>query len=186
MRPQKVNSSELLQGMLNVFRSKGYEGASLNDLATSSGLQKASLYHRFPNGKKEIATAVLNYVNEGLQKDLCKILADTTTPSNKRIIKVIENINSFYDGGKATCLLRSISLNTGMELFGTEIKDNMNEWINAFTNFGKEIGFSEATALENAKETLITIQGSLVVSKGLGDYTIFKKALSKIEHIYKG
>jgi len=55
MRPQKVNNTELVKGLLNVFRSKGYDGASLNDLAVASGLQKASLYHRFPNGKKEIA-----------------------------------------------------------------------------------------------------------------------------------
>ncbi len=185
MRPQKINDLELLDGMLNVFRSKGYEGTSLNDLAISSGLQKASLYHRFPKGKKQIASAVLNYANEALHKNIYEILSNNTIPTNQRILKVIENIDSFYEGGKTACILRSISLNTGIELFGSTIKSTMEEWINAFTTFGKEIGFNEELAIENAKETLIIIQGTLVVSRGVEDITIFKRGLSKIEQIYK-
>jgi len=55
MRPKKVLDETILKGLAEVFRSKGYEGASLKDLSEATGLKKASLYHRFPNGKSEMA-----------------------------------------------------------------------------------------------------------------------------------
>ncbi|MEP1982729.1 MAG: helix-turn-helix domain-containing protein, partial [Maribacter dokdonensis] len=61
MRPQKVLDIEILTGLTKVFRSRGYEGASLKELSEATGLKKASLYHRFPNGKQEMADAVLQH-----------------------------------------------------------------------------------------------------------------------------
>jgi len=185
MRPQKVNNTELVKGLLNVFRSKGYDGASLNDLAVASGLQKASLYHRFPNGKKEIAAAVLKYVNEGIHEGIYEVLTNTSVSVNNRLTKVLANINVFYEEGEANCILRSMTLDSGIKLFKNDIKDGMEKWINAFTFLGKEVGFNDTKAMQEARETLIIIQGSLLVSKALGNLTPFKEALSKIENIYK-
>ncbi|RZL16088.1 MAG: TetR/AcrR family transcriptional regulator, partial [Pedobacter sp.] len=33
MRPQKILDTDMISGLTKVFRDKGYEGASLNDLA---------------------------------------------------------------------------------------------------------------------------------------------------------
>ena len=61
MRPQKVQDIEIMTSLVKTFRSRGYEGSSLAELAKSTGLKKASLYHRFPKGKEEMAIAVLNH-----------------------------------------------------------------------------------------------------------------------------
>ena len=55
MRPQKVQDIEIIESLVKTFRSNGYEGTSLAELAKSTGLKKASLYHRFPDGKQEMA-----------------------------------------------------------------------------------------------------------------------------------
>ena len=52
MRPQKVQDTEMLQGLMAVLRSRGYDGASLKELSDSTGLKKASLYHRFPERRE--------------------------------------------------------------------------------------------------------------------------------------
>ena len=44
----KVNEDELLDRLTDVFRTYGYEGASLSKISEATGLQRASLYHRFP------------------------------------------------------------------------------------------------------------------------------------------
>jgi len=62
MRPQKVIDSDILKGLTKVFRSKGYEGANLSELAQATNLKKASLYHRFPGGKQEMAVTVLTHI----------------------------------------------------------------------------------------------------------------------------
>ena len=40
MRPQKVLDVEILKGLTKVFRSKGYEAASLKELSEATGLKK--------------------------------------------------------------------------------------------------------------------------------------------------
>lgn len=185
MRPQKVDDKALLIGLMSVLSSKGYDGSSLNELAESSGLQKASLYHRFPDGKKEITSAVLNYVKEWIHKNIYLLLINQTIPPSERLKEVIKNTNSLYNGGDSICILRSLSMNTGIEIFGEQIKETMELWINGFTAFGIDCGYSEAEANEKAYQVLINIQGSLIVSRGLNSTNSFKAALLNIQNMYK-
>ncbi|OYZ88961.1 MAG: TetR family transcriptional regulator, partial [Rhizobiales bacterium 17-65-6] len=46
-----------------VFRALGYDGASMSAITARTGLSKSSLYHFFPNGKEEMAAAVLAHVD---------------------------------------------------------------------------------------------------------------------------
>ena len=55
----KVDEDALLDRLSNVFRTHGFEGASLSLISKETGLQRASLYHRFPGGKEDMAKAVL-------------------------------------------------------------------------------------------------------------------------------
>ena len=185
MRPQKVEDEQLISGLMSVLRSKGYEGSSLNELASGSGLQKASLYHRFPEGKKEIALAVLNYVNTWVENNLYNILIDKSLKPKKRLNLVIENINNLYNNGEKSCVLNALSMDSSVSLFALEIKKIMQLWIDGFTELGIDIGFKKKLAAENALQVLISIQGSLVISKGLGSSTPFLSALKSIEIMYQ-
>ena len=60
----------------------------------------------------------------------------------------------------------------------------MDKWITAFKTFGISIGLSESKAQEMSLNTLIKIQGSLVVTKGMNDLSIFENTLKEIESKY--
>ena len=184
MRPQKVKDQEMLEGLLSVLRSKGFDGSSLNELAEASGLQKASLYYRFPQGKKEMANAVLNYLNTWIQENIIQVLTNESIDAKKRTKTSLKNISLLYKQGEAVCLFRSFLMGSGIELFGEQIKNAMQEWINAFTKLGVDLKFKKAIAKKMALQTLIDIQGSLVVSKGMGTTQIFKSTIKSIENKY--
>ena len=84
------------------FRTKGYNGASLNDLANSSGLQKASLYHRFPGGKKDIGLAVLNFVEVWKEQNIVAVIKNKDLKPSERLSTVIKNISSIYENGECS------------------------------------------------------------------------------------
>ena len=92
MRPQKVEQEELLGRLMTVLRAKGYDGASLNDLAEASGLKKASLYHRYPGGKKDIAVGVLRYAEEWAESNVFRVLRNSSENPKTRIKAAIRNI----------------------------------------------------------------------------------------------
>ena len=184
MRPQKIDDNALLGRLIDVFRSKGYEGSSLNDLAASAGLKKASLYHRFPGGKEEIANAVLQYTTVWAEVNVASILEDQTIPPKQRLATVLDNIDALYAQGTKTCILRALSMDTGISSLGQLVQATMNSWVDSFGALAKEIGFSSDEAHQIALQTLINIQGSLIIAKGLDDTTIFKNALHNITNLY--
>ncbi|MEL6276596.1 MAG: TetR/AcrR family transcriptional regulator [Bacteroidota bacterium] len=184
MRPKKVHQEEMLAGLLSVFRTKGYEGASLGELAQAAGLKKASLYHRFPGGKKEMATAVLTYVNEWVVENLYQVLTDKELTPEQRIDQALDNINALYSAGKKTCILRSLSMTTSMQLFGHMISAGMKKWLSAFEQLGLAFHLSPAVAKQYAMLSLIEVQGSLVVTQGLNQNKIFADVLLRIRDRY--
>ena len=62
MPPRIVSEDQLLDSLVGVFGDRGYDAASLSDIASATGLQKSSLYHRFPGGKQQMATEVADRI----------------------------------------------------------------------------------------------------------------------------
>lgn len=184
MRPQKVLDTEILAGLTKVFRVKGYEGASMKDLAEATGLKKASLYHRFPNGKQEMAEAVLNHIDQWVVANIFQALANEEVSAPMRLKNGIMHIKQLYNGGEESCIFRALSMKAGLDLFDEQIRNGMKQWINAFHNLGLAFGFSTSKAQSLAIQSLIDIQGSLIVTKGLNDIKIFETTLQKIESSY--
>lgn len=184
MRVAKVSDLEILNGLMSVFRTKGYDGASLNELAEATGLKKASLYHRFPGGKKEMTSAVLDFMESWITDKVYAVLSDDKIPSVERLDEALINIKAVYNNGKEVCLYRSLSMDTGMELFGEKIEKGINQWLSSFITLGKAINLDDATAMQFAKQTFIDIQGSLVLSKAMGTTESFENAINQIKERY--
>ncbi len=66
MALQTIDDHSLAESLFDVFRSRGYEGATLSLLSEVTGLKKSSLYHRFPAGKDDMVKAVVLYVSSQL------------------------------------------------------------------------------------------------------------------------
>ena len=184
MRPQKILDTDMIAGLTKVFRDKGYEGASLNDLADVTGLKKASLYHRFPNGKQEMAESVLNYIDQWVDDNIFLPLMDENQPTKLRLKEALKNIGILYNGGENTCVLRAFSMQGGLSLFEQQIKSGMEKWISAFNALGISLQLTSIQSHQNAVQTLIELQGSLIVTRGLADTNIFESTLKNIEKRY--
>ena len=170
---------------MSVFRAKGYDGASLNELAEATGLKKASLYHRFPGGKKEMTSAVLDFMESWIITKVYKVLSDDKITPKDRLQEALTNISAVYGGGKEVCLYRSLSMDTGMALFGEKIEKGISQWLESFSILGQSVGQNEETAMQMAKQSFIEVQGSLVLSKAMNSTEPFQNAIQQIENRYK-
>lgn len=71
----KVAKADIILAARELFREKGYAGASMQDLADRVGLRKASLYMRFPN-KEALVAEVLNITLDEMFLDCVMERAD--------------------------------------------------------------------------------------------------------------
>ena len=172
----KISESEMLNRLTKIFRTHGYEGASLSKISEATGLQRASLYHRFPGGKAEMAEAVLNRAGEWLEAHALKPLTEPGPPE-PRLREMAQKLDEFYEGGTQSCLLDALSF--GVEEGG--IRDYqraaMQAWVDAIATMLRGSGLPTRAARERAQDAVIRIQGSLVMARATGDPKPFRRTL---------
>lgn len=184
MRPQKISDQKLTENMLEILRARGYDGSSLNDLAVVGGLKKASLYHRYPGGKETLVQSVLDHYTEWLEQNVFQVLSAKRKKAKKKLNIALKNISENYQQGTSNCLYRALSMESGKALFGPQISKNCTEWLKAFEAMGKDFGLKKKKARQLAQNSLIKIQGALVMCNILDDSGPFEDVIEEIRVSY--
>jgi AcrR family transcriptional regulator len=176
MAHRSISDDAFLAASLDLFRTYGFEGVSLKRLADATGLEKASLYYRYPGGKDQIAMAVAGGVVRWFQANVFEPLRGTGS-ARKRVAFVAGRLREFYAGGSKACLTDVLSIPGGSEELQIAIRNAMKAWISAFAQIAKEGGLSRAAARLRAEEAIIRIEGSLVLARVLGNAATFERTL---------
>lgn len=82
-----MTREDILEAAAQVFRQKGFHGASMQDIADAVSLQKASLYHHV-SSKQEILLALLDRALELLLERISAI-SDQDLPADKKLRQMI-------------------------------------------------------------------------------------------------
>jgi TetR/AcrR family transcriptional regulator, cholesterol catabolism regulator len=80
-----MTRDDILQSAAQVFRQKGFHGASMADIAEAVSLQKASLYHHF-GSKQEILLELLDRALEMVTAHMAEVMqGDVSTEEKLRL-----------------------------------------------------------------------------------------------------
>lgn len=177
-RPQSVPDDELLARLGGVFRDVGYDGASLTMLSRASGLERASLYHRFPGGKRQMAQEVLAGALAWFATEIVAPLRAPGPPA-ARLETVARRLDAFYGGGRHSCLLNMLaSPRAEPGPFAPAIRTALETLVDAFTTLAREASGDERLAAERAERAVMLLQGSLVMARGMGCSRPFRAFLA--------
>jgi AcrR family transcriptional regulator len=180
-----MSREEAIAKILKVFRQYGYEGTTLSRLSKATGLGKASLYHYFPNGKEEMAQAVLDFIDEWMRVNILMPLRGSGTPSD-RLQAMSKNVDRLYCGGEQTCILAVLSLGEAKDLFHSQIQHALKSWIDTLAEVLVAADIEPTLARQRAEDAIIQIQGSLVLARGLDDTTPFQRVLKRLPEMLLG
>ena len=180
MPSPNISKDEIIDRLRTVFRNCGYEGATLTKISKATGLGKASLYHHFPGGKESMAMAVLASGGQWFQSAILEVLAKPTTPL-ERLTEMTDNLSSYYEDGKQLCMLGVLTLTDEEDaIFKQPVQQALQTWINTIAKLLKETGISEPEAQQRAENAVISIQGALIVSRGLSNTDSFKRLMQNL------
>jgi TetR/AcrR family transcriptional regulator, lmrAB and yxaGH operons repressor len=174
-----VADPELLEQLLSVFRQHGYDGASLSRLSERTGLQRSSLYHRFPAGKEQMALAVLQFIDRVFQQQVLGPL-DGDRPPAERVRAMAAGLRDFYGDGRLSCVLDSLSLGGSDDRIRQAVKQSFLAWRDALARLAGQAGLGADEAVRRADEALVRIEGALVYSRVTGDVGPFTRTLDQL------
>jgi TetR/AcrR family transcriptional regulator, lmrAB and yxaGH operons repressor len=179
MAHRTISDELFLATALDLFRTYGFEGVSVKRLADATGLEKSSLYHRYPGGKDEIAMAIAKDVVAWFQANIFEPLTGSG-PARKRVSFVAERLREFYSGGSKACLMDVLSIPGGSNELQLALRGAMEAWLNAFAQVAKESGLGSAMARSRAEEAIVRIEGALILARVLEDTTRFERVLKSL------
>jgi AcrR family transcriptional regulator len=161
---------DVQDAILGTFLRDGYDGASLSALSVATGLGRASLYHRFPEGKRAMALAALDRVNERFGVEVIVPLLAPGTPQ-ERVDAMLAGLDRFYDGGRRACLLERLIASADRDAFRAPLASTLGAWTDAL---GRVLGDDE-----RAVDAVAAIEGALVVA-ALGRPAVFPRTLARL------
>jgi TetR/AcrR family transcriptional regulator, lmrAB and yxaGH operons repressor len=179
-RKSAVSEADLRVGLSHVFRDVGYEGATMAMLSEATGLQKASLYHRFPHGKEQMAGEVLRDAGAWLEEHILAPLRAEGDPRAK-LVAVARRLDEFYSGGRQACLLNMLSATRMTDgPFTKLIKGVFKAWVTTVSKVLVDAGLAPRIAEQRAERAMILLQGTLVYARGVGSTRPFKNFLKTL------
>lgn len=187
-RPPKLTEEQLLAQLTEVFRQHGYAGSSLSILSRATGLSRASLYHRFPGGKADMALAVLAHVNGHFVDHLLAPLRAEGAPRARLRIHMAR-MREFFAEGALSCVLESLSLacdEPGADRMRGPVAASARAWLDALHDFARDAGATPAEARRRAERALIHLEGALVVGRSLADPKVFDRAQRQLPALLLG
>jgi len=178
-----ATKTELIATLDEVFRRRGYEGATLAELSRACGLGKASLYHHFPGGKDEMARVLLLRAGAELATRAYRHL-DRPAPWHERLIGFVEGFSEYCDGGARNCLVAELAATAARVKFATEIEQQTREWLRQLTAVFAETGISQKRARRRAIDLLNTLYGALVMARLTNDPKPFRQTIRRLSRTF--
>lgn len=167
---------QIVGAIRDVFRQRGYEGATLTVLAEATGLSKPSLYHHFPGGKEDMANAALDMVERSLDEMFLAPFAQIGT-AEERLERMFATLDNYYESGRMGCLLAVLALQRGEYGWSARVASMFNKWITSLAAFCGEAGLPDSK--QRAETAIALIQGGLVLAAGLNSPDPFHRALAQ-------
>ncbi len=174
-----LRKTELLDRLLATLRDRGYDGTSMADLATATGLGKSSLEQHFPGGKEDLARQVLEHLDERLTRALFEPLRSTQSPTRK-LAAMLDAIDELHDGGRVASLLARLGASIDRAAFRRSLGHAFGRWIDAVEALCVEAGLGKNVARARAEDLVIRIEGALVLAGATGDPAVFTRTLTAL------
>ena len=177
---EAISRGAILPQLAEVFREHGFEGASLSLISEKTGLGKGSLYHFFPGGKDEMATAVLDDIARWFEVNLFAPLGSGDDP-NAAIDAMFGAVDVYFRSGGRVCLLGVFALGDVRDRFAEKIRDYFAAWQEALAAALCRAGKERGLAADLAEEVVWGIQGALVAARAMSDSALFGRALARLK-----
>jgi TetR/AcrR family transcriptional repressor of nem operon len=187
MPVQKITKEEIVRIAIELFRKQGYHRTSMNDLAHSCGLHKGSFYHYFA-GKEALMQEVLNTLHQYYKNKLFSIAYNEDFSPRARMEFFFKKQEPIFTQDLAGCLFGNITLETISveEEFKSVIEAFFGDWISAFKHIFLSDGCNEDRATQLAKQSVMEIEGALMLMRVFGEQGLLKEAcesvLGKLKH----
>nr|WP_315254825.1 TetR/AcrR family transcriptional regulator [uncultured Duganella sp.] len=172
--------SDVVPLLAEIFRTYGFEGASLARITEGTGLGKGSIYNFFPGGKDEMAQAVLDQIDGWFRDQVFQPLR-AAADVQQGVDEMFTAVGRYFHSGRKVCLVGVFALGHERDRFALKVQAYFAEWVEALAAALQRGGRDRETALALAEAVVGGIQGALVLARAADEPALFMRALQRLQ-----
>jgi TetR/AcrR family transcriptional repressor of lmrAB and yxaGH operons len=178
-RPDRSRAA-LVETAATLFRRQGYAATGVNQILETAGVKAGSLYHHFPDGKQELAAAVVNSAGADIERRLRGFL-DSELP----VADIVEGWIDLMIAGLASdqrdgCPIEPIAseaVNASAPVRSASARA-FSDWCRAVADRLRADGWADADADRTALAVIALTEGALIMSRIAGEASYLTAAKS--------
>ncbi|UCZ88267.1 MULTISPECIES: TetR/AcrR family transcriptional regulator [unclassified Gordonia (in: high G+C Gram-positive bacteria)] len=167
-----LDRSDAVRALAGVFRKRGFEAGSLSVIQQETGLGRGSLYHFFPDGKTDMARAVLDEVSEWFEERVFVPLR-TTESATQAVEAMSQEVADYFMSRESVCLFAAMTLGQEKETFADAVRSYFSDWVDALAEALRRGGLTNQEASDRALDAVAAIQGGLILARAYDDSATF-------------
>jgi TetR/AcrR family transcriptional repressor of lmrAB and yxaGH operons len=158
----------MLESAADLFHTQGYHATGLNQLVSTGGAPKGSLYFHFPGGKEQLAAEAVEISGARL-RDLLRQLLDNARDPGAGIGAVVNALakNLVESDYRRGCPIATVAMDAGTEseLIRDACTGGYSSWQKTIAEYLAGQGIEANRAAELSMIALSSIEGALLLAK---------------------
>jgi TetR/AcrR family transcriptional repressor of lmrAB and yxaGH operons len=145
--------------------TRGVAGASFTDVLAESGAPRGSIYHYFPDGKRQLTEEAVRWTSEQILRYLATGPVDSPQAVLGHFVDLWRRA-VVASGGAIGCAVAGVAIDTGTdEPLMTTVRDAFRSWIDALAQHLRTAGLDEARSLSVASLSVAAMEGALILCR---------------------
>ncbi|OJZ71669.1 TetR family transcriptional regulator [Mycobacterium paraffinicum] len=186
-RPDRSRAA-LIDTAATLFRRQGYAATGLNQILEEAGVKPGSLYHHFPQGKQQLAAAVVETEGAGIEQLLRRFLA-TGRPAADIVDRWIDVLAAGLAGDRRDgCPIEPVATESvhASALVREASARAFTGWCAAVEERLRSDGWAAAESKDVALAVISLIEGALMLSRISGDAAALDAAKPAARTLLRG
>jgi AcrR family transcriptional regulator len=162
--------ASMVRSAASLIRSRGVTATSLSDVLADSGAPRGSIYHHFPDGKRQLAEDAIQWTSE-------RVLAHLRAGAPTRPSDVLERFITMWrqvvvtSGGTAGCVVAGVAIDTAPGETGLMdvVRTTFRSWVATLAEELEAVGVPSRRARPIALATLAGMEGALILCRAEGN-----------------
>ncbi len=162
--------SRMVRSAASLIRSRGVNATSLSDVLADSGAPRGSIYHHFPDGKRQLAEDAVRWTSDRVLAHLRAGAAATPSEVLGRFIDMWRQVVR-ASGGAAGCVVAGVAIDTVADEAGLldVVRATFRSWVALLAEQLEAVGVPRHRAMPIALATLAGMEGALILCRAEGD-----------------
>jgi AcrR family transcriptional regulator len=162
--------ASMVRSAASLIRSRGVSATSLSDVLADSGAPRGSIYHHFPDGKRQLAEDAITWTSE-------RVLAHLRAGGASRPSEVLERFIAMWrqvvvtSGATAGCVVAGVAIDTGPDdtALMDVVRATFRSWATVLAEELEVVGVPSARARPIALATIAAMEGALILCRAEGN-----------------